>query len=352
MSRKLWIWIIAAAALLGGLLVLVFRAPSIPVEVTQVKQETFEQTIEDDGKTRVRERYVVSAPLAGQLERIKLKPGDAVHAGTPLAVLYPSAPALLDARTVRELGERVGAAEAGLDQSRAEVARTEAALQQAGSDLRRTEKLAQEGFVAPSAREQMELAVRVQTKALESARLFEQTQRDAVDRRRLPLVEPDFGQIIDAREMDGRGQRRHHRDRMPLRDLSLPVAATDSPHCLTGQAAGNTNRGWGADGSPPAPDAEARAGAVPGGGGRGAPGAASAAAADHGAACAGRGVGLDTVLVVQETTTLKFPHPPATDGLAPERKPHAGAVPRVRRHPSPSAWPRSARRARRAGTER
>jgi HlyD family secretion protein len=188
MTRKLWILTVAAAALLGGLLVLVFRAPPIPVEVAQVKQETFEQTIEDDGKTRVRERYVVSAPLAGQLERIRLKPGDAVRAGTPLAVLYPSAPALLDARTVRELGERVGAAEAGLDQSRAEVARTEAALQQAQNDLRRTEKLAQEGFVAPSAHEQVELAVRVQTKALESARFAQHGAQHNLEQARAALL--------------------------------------------------------------------------------------------------------------------------------------------------------------------
>jgi HlyD family secretion protein len=77
---------------------------------------------------------------------------------------------MLDARTTRELTERVGAAAAALAQARANVARTEAAAAQAQSDLQRQQKLKGEGFIAESAVEQAELAARVQAQALAAAR--------------------------------------------------------------------------------------------------------------------------------------------------------------------------------------
>jgi HlyD family secretion protein len=135
-----------------------------------VRQGLFEQTVDEDGKTRVRERYVVSAPVAGRLARVRVKAGDAVRAGAAVAELSPSAPAMIDARTARELSERVGAAEAGLEQARAKVARAEAALDQAKTDAARQNKLQSEGFVAAAALDQAQLMMRVQTKELDAAR--------------------------------------------------------------------------------------------------------------------------------------------------------------------------------------
>ena len=53
----------------------------IPVETAMVTKGNFVATVDEDGKTRVRERYVVAAPLAGRLTRVRLKAGDAVKAG-------------------------------------------------------------------------------------------------------------------------------------------------------------------------------------------------------------------------------------------------------------------------------
>src|SRR5512143_2503513 len=78
----------------------------VAVETAPVTHGAFERTVDEDGKTRVRERYVVSAPLAGRLLRVELKSGDAVTRGTLLATLVPSAPALLDARAEQELNQR------------------------------------------------------------------------------------------------------------------------------------------------------------------------------------------------------------------------------------------------------
>jgi HlyD family secretion protein len=117
----------------------------------------------------VRDRYTISAPLAGRVERIALRAGDPVERDAAVAWLSPATPALLDARTSRELQERLGAAEAQERRARAERARAEAQLDQARADHDRQVRLAQEGFVAAAAREQALLALRTAERAAEGA---------------------------------------------------------------------------------------------------------------------------------------------------------------------------------------
>jgi HlyD family secretion protein len=114
MTRKLWISAGLGFVAVTAVFVWAFRPQPVPVETAAVRTGLFEQTVDEDGKTRVRERYVVSAPVAGRLARVRVKAGDAVRAGSTVAELSPGAPAMIDARTARELNERVGAAEAGL----------------------------------------------------------------------------------------------------------------------------------------------------------------------------------------------------------------------------------------------
>lgn len=167
------ILLILLGALLIGVLVWSFRPQPVLVELAEVSEGKFEQTIEEDGKTRVRERYVVSAPLAGKMQRITLKAGDSVKEGDTVAVIAPSAPGLLDARTERELGERVGSAEATQQRAMAEVARARAALDKSTADLDRARKLAQKNFVSAASLEQTELAVRLNQRELEAAKYGE-----------------------------------------------------------------------------------------------------------------------------------------------------------------------------------
>ena len=112
-----------------ALLVWAFRPQPVAVQVAQVTHGSFQQVIEEDGKTRVRERYVVSAPVAGKLQRIALKVGDEVKPGMLLGVIEPAASALLDARAERELSARVGAAEASQARADASVARAQSSLE-------------------------------------------------------------------------------------------------------------------------------------------------------------------------------------------------------------------------------
>ena len=177
-----------AAVVAAGLGAWALRPQPVVVEIGEAKRGVFEQTVSDDGKTRVRERYTVSAPLAGRVERIRLKAGDAVKPGQVVAVLRPSAPAFLDARTARELEARIGAAEAQQARARAEVARISAQRDQARADLERQGRLAREGFVSATAREQAELALRTAERTLEAAKFAEDAAGHDVQQARAALV--------------------------------------------------------------------------------------------------------------------------------------------------------------------
>ena len=78
-------------------------------------------TIDEEGETRVRERFVVSAPVMGRVERIELEPGDSVVRGkTVVARLTPAAAPLIDPRSQAELAAAVEAARAAVGQAQAE----------------------------------------------------------------------------------------------------------------------------------------------------------------------------------------------------------------------------------------
>jgi HlyD family secretion protein len=146
----------------------------VPVEIAEATRGAFEQTVSDDGQTRVRDRYVIAAPLAGHAERIQLEVGDPVKQGEIVAELTPTAPAFLDVRTQRELRERIGAAEAQLARARAETAKSQAQRDQARADRDRQVRLSKEGFISQTVLEQAELALRTAERALDAARFAEQ----------------------------------------------------------------------------------------------------------------------------------------------------------------------------------
>lgn len=164
-------WITAAAGVMATLALLAWAFAPRPVEVetAAVTEGPFETTIDEDGKTRLRDRYVVSAPLAGVLARITLREGDTVQAGVPLATLMPGLSPLLDERSLREQQARIEVAHSQVQRARARVEGSQVALQQAINEMRRSEQLAQQGFVAPTKLETDRLAVRAAQKTQEAA---------------------------------------------------------------------------------------------------------------------------------------------------------------------------------------
>ncbi len=174
MKRRNLILGAIALIVLAALVAWALQPQPVAVEAAPVTRGAFEQVVRDDGRTRVRDRYVVAAPLAGRVERIRLEVGDPVRQGQTVALLTPTAPAFLDARTARELQERIGAAEAQLARVKAETAKVLAQRDQARADLERQTRLSKEGFVSTTAREQAELALRTTERALDAARFAEQ----------------------------------------------------------------------------------------------------------------------------------------------------------------------------------
>ena len=149
MKRKTWLISGAAVLALGLAVAWAFAPRPVEVELAPVTQGRFETTIDEDGKTRLADRYVVSAPLAGRLARITLKEGDAVAIDTPLAVLSSVLPAMLDVRTQRELQARIEGAQDNVSRAGSRIARAQVSLDQAKNEVRRSEQLAQQGFIAP-----------------------------------------------------------------------------------------------------------------------------------------------------------------------------------------------------------
>lgn len=163
------LWIAGSAGLAVLLLVWAFWPQAMEVELGAVSRGRFERAVQEDGKTRLRERYVVSTPLTGRVQRLALKQGDAVARDALLATLWPVMPGLLDERARQEQNERIGAMEAAVRRASANVERAKAALDQAVADLKRSETLAQQGFVSPTQNETGRLTVRLRQKELDSA---------------------------------------------------------------------------------------------------------------------------------------------------------------------------------------
>ena len=154
---------------LAALLAWAFAPRPIEVEVAKARVGAFEQTITEDGKTRLHQRYVVSAPLAGRLSRITLTEGDRVEANAVVATLTPVLSPMLDERSRNELTSRVEAGEANVQRASARIARTRIALAQARNDLQRTELLAKQGFVAPIRLDNERLAVQAAQREIDAA---------------------------------------------------------------------------------------------------------------------------------------------------------------------------------------
>ncbi len=120
--RRLILLLLAAAII--GAIVYGLRPMPVEADLAKVTRGRVRETVDQDGKSRIREKYIVSAPLAGRLLRIDLDPGDEVQAGTLLASIEPRDPELLDARAVLQAEANVRAAEA-------KVKRTDPLLEEA-----------------------------------------------------------------------------------------------------------------------------------------------------------------------------------------------------------------------------
>ncbi|MEM9594826.1 MAG: HlyD family efflux transporter periplasmic adaptor subunit [Acidobacteriota bacterium] len=187
---------IRALSVVAGILLVLFlifvigRPKAVPADFGEAVRGPMRVTLDEEGETRVRDRYRVSAPLAGRVLRIELEPGDAVVAGeTVLATFQPSEPGLLDARSLAEAEGRVRAAESSLGLARAERDRAEAQLRFAEAELDRQRTLAEEEIVSRERLDSAELAADTQREAKRAADFAVRTARHDLEVAKARLVQ-------------------------------------------------------------------------------------------------------------------------------------------------------------------
>jgi len=187
---KRWLKIALGAIVVVAIGVWAFMPSAVPVDIVPVARGDIEVTVNEEGRTRVRDRFVVSAPLPGRMERIELEPGDAVVAGkTAVAQFRPTPPALLDVRTRAELEARAKAAESAVGGARAERDRIRAELKFAQSELQRAQTLVEERVIAAREIEAAQRQAETLQRALQSAEFGIRTSEHQLELARASLIQ-------------------------------------------------------------------------------------------------------------------------------------------------------------------
>ncbi len=153
-------------AIVAGVTYLALRTPAVRVVMAPAERGRLQVAVEEEGRTRVRDRFTVAAPISGRLARIALEAGDGVDRG---AVVARMAPLPLDPRARSEATARLDAAEAALREAKARVEQARAALEQAQRSAARSRRLGAAGTIPAEQREQAELAETERQKELEAA---------------------------------------------------------------------------------------------------------------------------------------------------------------------------------------
>ncbi len=193
--------ILAAAILLAASFAFAFWPRATMVDLGEVTRGAMRLTVDEQGKTRVRDAYVVSTPMDGRLLRVEVMPGDPIRKGeTVVARMRPANPAALDLRTRGQAMAAVEAAEAALHVAEAnlEAARADADLAQA--DLERTERLAESGTASPVALDRAQNAARAAQARLDTAAAAIEQQQAELRRARAQLIGFDDPGVYDAVE--------------------------------------------------------------------------------------------------------------------------------------------------------
>lgn len=147
-QRRIILW--ASAALLLLLLIWGFMPRPVGVDLREVLRADLSVTVTEEGKTRVIDRYVVSAPIAGHVRRIELEVGDSVDGGQAVAQLEPLRSGSLDPRSKAQAEAAVSSAQAALDAAAQSVEATRAEAELAQNEYQRVRRIADQGLLSQS----------------------------------------------------------------------------------------------------------------------------------------------------------------------------------------------------------
>lgn len=165
-KRGLLVVFIAAVV---AMVVVAWMPKPLPIETASVQRGELTVTVSEDGRSRVKDRFVVSAPLSGKLARIELHPGDEVEEGAVIARIVPVATPLMDVRTREQAEARVAASLAGTKQARAQIVRAKAALAFAEQEVEELRPLVESGVESKVVLERTLLDQRTRAAELTSA---------------------------------------------------------------------------------------------------------------------------------------------------------------------------------------
>jgi len=191
--RSRMIWSAAAIGVVAAFAWALWPKPVL-VDLATVGRGTLEVTVEDEGVTRIREVYTVSAPTAGKMLRSALTVGDPVVAGgTVVARFEPGDPIFLDARSRRVAEAAVEAAKSGVTLAQAQVDQARSQLAFARSDLIRAAELAERRTIPERSLEKARLDVATGESAVASALATLEVRRRELESARAQLIQPGEG---------------------------------------------------------------------------------------------------------------------------------------------------------------
>jgi HlyD family secretion protein len=188
--RRFAFWGVLAAFVALAIVVAFWPRPVI-VDMIGAERGELVVTVDDEGETRVRDVYVISAPVMGRMRRIELRAGDAVDAvDTIVAAIEPIDPEFLDPRSEAQARADVRAAESAEVLARAEVEQAQAELDFAEQELERARELMRQMMISQRELDEAERAHRTRHAALNTARAGHEMRLFQLERARAELVSP------------------------------------------------------------------------------------------------------------------------------------------------------------------
>lgn len=184
-KRRMFMW--AGTLLLLLLLAWGFMPKPVGVDVREVVRDTLSVTVTEEGKTRVMDRYVVSAPIAGYARRVELEVGDSVSSGQVTVHLDPMRSGTLDPRSEAEARAAVSTAEAALSAATETVEATRAEADLARNEYERVRRVANQGLLSQGALDSARADWRSSQARLRSAEFNVEVSRGQLEASRAAL---------------------------------------------------------------------------------------------------------------------------------------------------------------------
>lgn len=258
-------WVVPAAIVLA--LVWGFASPPRSMQLAEVARAPYVEGFEEEGRTRLRERYLIASPVIGVVQRIALEPGDPVRVGQAVATVMPSVSVLLDPGRRAQAQAELRAAVAASEAARQRLREAQSARALADSEHLRLRDLAARGAVSDSALDAaaaQAAQARAGERAAQAERMAAQ-QREAATQALLAQEGKGGGETIALQSpIDGVVIRRHVESSLPVVsgqpllelgnpaqiEIEVEALSTDAVKLRPGMAAKVLR--WGGEGELPA----------------------------------------------------------------------------------------------------